>query len=397
MKTSIVVILAAALGALCGAASGIAAFRWHDPASTAMSWGAAGADARIPTPDSGARVVVDEPEFDFGEMERGTTRRHSFGFLNEGDAPLQLVQGDTTCKCTISNLERGAIPPGGSANVTLEWEAVTQGDQFRQSATVYTNDPTQERVELTVFGSLVQQIVVEPATLVFSRVPAGESWKSEDVLVYSQLRDDLHVVEHRWKDTETADFYQLEIEPFSMERQIPAVSSLEPPARSGARLSITLQPGLPVGHFAQRLILSTTLETAQEVEIPIQGRVVSDISIIGKQWVDSQSTLRIGTVSNQKLTQNRLSLIVRGEHAADVEMSVKKVHPPWLRVQFGERTLIRKGEIVNWPLVIEIPAGRKPANFLGGPGNALGEVWISTTHPQASELQLRVSFAVTPQ
>src|SRR5262245_43679246 len=84
-------------------------------------------DKRVPDlpPRGGPQPVarVDRVEYDFGEMERFAKGRHSFTFTNKGQYPLKLALGDTTCKCTLSKLAEDEIPPGKSAEVTLEWDA----------------------------------------------------------------------------------------------------------------------------------------------------------------------------------------------------------------------------------------------------------------------------------
>ena len=45
-------------------------------------------------------------------------------------------------------------------------------------------------------------------------------------------------------------------------------------------------------------------------------------------------------------------------------------------------------------VVIEIPKGSPPANYLGNQQSKLGEVLLSTTHPEAKQLKLSVRFAI---
>ena len=63
-------------------------------------------------------AVVDETDYDFGRMEVGEEQSHVFTIRNEGEAPLVIVKGPTTCQCTISDVETGTKAPGESAKVT---------------------------------------------------------------------------------------------------------------------------------------------------------------------------------------------------------------------------------------------------------------------------------------
>jgi len=77
-------------------------------------------------------VVAGGQVHDFGVMEADAVGSHVFVLRNEGNAPLEVRQGDATCKCTVgligtkSDKEKGEqyveIPPGESTQVTLEWK-----------------------------------------------------------------------------------------------------------------------------------------------------------------------------------------------------------------------------------------------------------------------------------
>ncbi len=101
-------------------------------------------------------VEVDEKEYDFGAMDSHLTGKHAFVFRNVGKAPLKLVAGPTTCKCTLSDIGDGSIPPGGAGEVTLEWHGRDFVGPFSQTATIKTNDPRNLTVELKVRGEMIE-------------------------------------------------------------------------------------------------------------------------------------------------------------------------------------------------------------------------------------------------
>jgi hypothetical protein len=75
--------------------------------------GVAAARAQVP------RAVVDQTEYDFGVMDPRTRGEHEFLVKNGGDAPLQLKEGSTTCKCTVAELPGAAVAPGEVGRVRL--------------------------------------------------------------------------------------------------------------------------------------------------------------------------------------------------------------------------------------------------------------------------------------
>src|SRR6516165_5276511 len=63
------------------------------------------------------KAVISETDFEFGPMEVGEERVHDFTIRNEGQAPLIIKQGPTTCQCTVSKLETGELGVGQSAKI----------------------------------------------------------------------------------------------------------------------------------------------------------------------------------------------------------------------------------------------------------------------------------------
>ena len=383
MKTSLVIAGSLLVGILLGVGTTAARFEL-------AGGGRSLADAEQPdlAPAGGPqpKVEVDEEDYDFGAMERGATQSHSFVFTNVGDYPLKLVQGDTTCKCTISKLDAQAAAPGESVEVTLEWTAKTAGDRFRQSATILTNDPQRPRVNLTVSGAVSQSVEVQPDDIVFSKAQVGET-KTAQVRLVSYLEEALQLVEHRFAQQQSAEFFDLSVEPIPQQE-------LPHDAKSGLLVTITLKPGLPVGPVNQQLELTTNARGSSLVVIPIHGRVVSNISIFGPGWDAATGVLRLGTIDSGEGLRHELSIFARGERPEDVTFELAEATPNVLKVSFGEKQVIRAGEVVKTPLLIEIPPGTRAVNHLGSEQGKMGEILIETNHAQAEKLRLYVHFAV---
>lgn len=333
-----------------------------------------------------SRVEVDDPTFDFGSMQRGTTKSHQFVFKNVGTAPLTLRVGQTSCKCTLGTVDDEPIPPGESVEVELEWSAKQDGGEFRQTATILTNDPTQSQVLLTVFGTIVQATGVSPPDLVFDKVPAG-GVKTAEVYLMAMLQDELHVGSAMLTDEKTRDLFDIQIEPVAKEA-LP-----DPKAKAGVKISVTSKPGLPVGRFDQWLSLTTDLADAKKLDIPVVGRVVGDISLYGRDWSEERATLSLGRVKSSTGKKSTINIVVRGEQAGEVEFSFVSANPPELNVEIGEAKKL-KDDLVHVPLTVEIPPGTRPMAFLDTAQGDEGRIVIGTTHPTIKELVVGVRFAV---
>jgi hypothetical protein len=333
-----------------------------------------------------ARAKVEEQHYDFGTMQRGTSKSHDFVITNVGDAPLKLRAGTTTCKCTLSEVSEAAIAPGESTKVKVQWSAKSDNGPFRQTANILTNDPLQSTLELTVDGKIMSASGVEPPDLVFDKITVGES-KTTQTYVMAMLQDDLAVTDPVLSDPTTRDRFDVKIEPVDT-KDLPNKN-----ARRGVRVSVTAKPGLPAGRIMQWLSLRTNLQDAEKLEIPISGQVVGDISVHGTGWSEDRSALLMGSIKSGEGGHGKVSIVVRGADAAATTFAIKSVDPPEMKVKIGEPKKL-KDTLVQTPLEIEIPVGTRPMVHLDTSQGEPGRIVLTTTHPKIKELAIDVQFSV---
>jgi len=385
MKTTLAVVFSLILGLALGVAAG--AFR-----AGYLPGGASGGrpDAvEVPAADTPRpKAVVEQEHFDFGRMDLHAEGSHDFLIRNEGDAPLRLTAGDTSCRCTLSEVSEQPIPPGQSAKVNLTWHPTDEIGSYRQTATVHTNDPRRPRITLTIFGEVTVAIRTVPSEVVVSQMPSGEPAEA-DVRLYSYLDQPLELQGWEFLSESTRAYFEAETLPLPE-----AKLDDEPDATGGLLLRVRIKPGLPPGPFQQRIRLRTNQEAVPTLEIPISGKVVSDIGIVGPGWNDEYGMLDFGTVSRRVTTVRRLLLIARGEHRHDLRFRPKQIDPELLEVTIGEPAGINDGAAVQTPLFVRIPEGSPSVNRLGSEQAKLGKVVLATGHPDTPELVLRVRLAV---
>jgi hypothetical protein len=332
------------------------------------------------------RVVVDEPHFNFGSMERGREKSHEFVIRNAGDAPLRLRVGQTSCKCTLSEVDSSAIEPGESTRVKLEWTAKVERGPFRQTAMIHTNDPQQPEIELQIDGEIVQSSNIEPPDFAFDKIEVGQS-KTAQVYVMAMLQDELTVNSAELTVDENRDKFDVKVEKVPKD-QLPNKS-----AHDGVCVTVTVKPGLPVGRFYQYVTLDTNLKDGEKVHIPVVGRVVGDISMHGTNWREDEGVLVLGGIKSSEGRKARINLVVRGEEAQDIKFEVGSVDPSEMKVTIGEPKRI-KNALVHVPVDIEIPAGTRPMARLATAQGEEARVVIKTSHPVMKELAFGVRFAV---
>ncbi len=92
---------------------------------------------------------------DLGTLEMGKPVSTVFEFVNEGDAPLTILNVKTSCGCTASEWPKEAVAPGETASVKLTYSAASAG-AFHKTAQVFTNAGENVAV-LSVKGVVVQE------------------------------------------------------------------------------------------------------------------------------------------------------------------------------------------------------------------------------------------------
>lgn len=340
--------------------------------------------------EGGGKAQFSELEFDFGTMDINAEGSHEFLITNVGEDPLQVEAGETSCGCTLSEIEHTELAPGESTEMTVTWRADGKVGPYRHTATVHTSDPEQSRVTLTVSGRITQLVRVVPKELAFGQLAMGEPAGGE-VELFCHLDDPLEVVNWEFSEPEEAGFFDVTVEPLAKE-----VIQSDPDAQSGVRVRVALKPGLPQGAFRQTIRLKTNLDEVPEVAVPVRGNLAGDISIvaIGSGWEPDHNMLMLGTVQAASGVRRQFLLVVRGPHRNAVAFEPVRVFPDWLEVEVGKTLEIGGGTVTQTPLWITIPKGAPPAVHLGSEQGEMGEVRLKTNHPKTPELRIRLRFAV---
>jgi len=343
------------------------------------------------------KCVVDEPTYDFGRMERGETGEHDFVIRNEGQYPLHIKLGGTSCSCTVTRLggkgvDQGAnmavVGPSESLAVTVSWTAKAEGG-FRQRATIYTNDANSQSVDLRVTGEVFQTIDVRPSRLAMGDIDVVEGGSSElDVLSFAEKP--LEIAKLEFTNPRTAEHFQTTIMELAKE------DLGDPKAESGYRIRVTAKPGMPIGMLRQSLLIHTSEEDRAPLDVPIDAMVSGPVLIRGKGMDIHRRVLELGGIVSSEGLSRKLLMSVRGAKADALEVSLAAAEPEFVKVTFGEKRQIDHGDqsVVIVEMTVEIPPGSPAANHLGSELGPLGVVEIQTNLKDARRVRLPIRFAV---
>ena len=337
----------------------------------------------------GPKALVDRPQRELGVIGDPQEFAQKFVFRNQGDSPLELARGPSSCSCTATDLPEGPIPPGGQAVVGVRFNETTKHDILKagplaQSMTVLTNDPDRPRIVLQIAATVVLRVTAAPADLTLSLKTtdlSSEEKRSAETLIYSQTWDRFDLAAGRasqrgisWRIAPAA------------KKELAAVQG-----RSGYHVRITLPPDMPDGRFAATIDFPVKPPAAAErpckVQVQLQGSIDGRLAIYGGK-LDANQVLRLGVLEEGESVQENLVMKLCDERPALVIERIE-TEPAFLRA----RAAPCGGGAAKtglYRITVEIPHA-PPCNF-ADPHFAL--IRLKTNHPRLPVIEVKVDFAV---
>ncbi len=96
-------------------------------------------------------IAFDETEFDFGNIDKGTTVEHKFTFTNTGKAPLVIVDAKSSCGCTVPEYSKNPVAPGEKGELLVKYNG-SGTNQVTKTVTIKANtEAGTETVKIKAF------------------------------------------------------------------------------------------------------------------------------------------------------------------------------------------------------------------------------------------------------
>ena len=296
------------------------------------------------------RIVFAEPVYDFGTVEQGNPVTHLFRFTNQGQGDLRIEQIKTSCGCTAAVISSEIIPPGGEGTISTTFDTSRFFGEKARTITVYSNDPIQPLVTLTLQGEVVTEVAAMPPQLYLGRVRKGQKITKEVEVLYN-ANQALAII--KVENTHPAVGVRVE--------------ELEKNGKKGKRLVVTLAEDVPLGRLNDQIIVTTTSTKRPTLTIPVFGSIEGDLLVLPSQV--SFGVLRKGETKVKEISiQNRGPKPVR----------ILRVQPPSTDIT-TELTTVREGEEYR------LAVGLREASATG---RIQGAVQVYTDHPEERVLAI---------
>ena len=87
------------------------------------------------------RLILEAPDFDFGEVTPGTVLKHQFKATNAGDAALSISRLQPECGCTTAVVGKKTLAPGESTELEADFNTAGESGSVRKMVQVTSDDP----------------------------------------------------------------------------------------------------------------------------------------------------------------------------------------------------------------------------------------------------------------
>jgi len=104
------------------------------------------------------KIVAQESEFNFGDINQGDVVTHVFIVSNDGGDLLKISNVTASCGCTAATPEKNELAPGESTNIVVKFNSKGKKGPQTKIITVYNNDPVNDKLQLIIKGNVLVSV-----------------------------------------------------------------------------------------------------------------------------------------------------------------------------------------------------------------------------------------------
>lgn len=122
--------------------------------------------------------IITQREYDFGEVQLGSSAKHSFELKNTTNDELKIESVAASCGCTVPKLKNMVIAPGDSEKVVVSLDTIRFRGKKKSTIHIRFEEPAEKEIQLSVWVD-IRNLLVEPETVEFKQVGIGQSAKKK--------------------------------------------------------------------------------------------------------------------------------------------------------------------------------------------------------------------------
>lgn len=329
------------------------------------------------------KAVADVVDYNFGRMQVKTQQEHVFTISNEGEADLNLVAGQPTCKCTAFTLSKTRVPPGESAELLIRWEGKFNDERFSHGGDVYTDDPEKPEIRFVVQGAVDNPVSIIPEGTWDVGSVTDTKVGEFNAAISSRVFEEFAITEIKSE----SPFIETSVEAMTEDML------LELDALSGYNIKVKVLPGMPPGTLQEKLEIFMDCLESGPVIIDLIARKDGPITILNSTdaiWVPSTSGLKLGQFSRAKGREATMTIMVEKNGMTEPMVITEVVASPAYLTAKLEPDGSASSEIDRYKLTVSVPPGVAPRTSVDSTNPA--KMDIKFNHPSGQSLNFKLSF-----
>jgi len=100
------------------------------------------------------RAYLGTSVINYGTIASGAKTKDTIHLLNIGGDTLQIKKIFSPCACLSITVNKGSIPPGEKAIITVIFDSVNRKERQRKTAYLLLNDPYQQKLNISIDGQV---------------------------------------------------------------------------------------------------------------------------------------------------------------------------------------------------------------------------------------------------
>ncbi len=269
------------------------------------------AGVSIARAEGAPRALVVERAHSFGQVKQGEVVVHEFSVANEGSAPLLLDRVEFNLPGLTSRFRPG-IEAGAVGTVRVEVNTIHLIGEHEIEAVLFTNDPAQPRIGLTMIVAVEPVIEIQPLPAAYFSIYADE--EREQVL---------RVVNHEERP--------LEITRVEPEGEHFRAHLKEVRAGEIFELVVTVPAGTAPGRYEEAVLLHTNHPKFQKIPVGVNIFVKRDL-YANPERVDFTGIDLSKLAANPQLIEHLYETIMLKKRVGEFEIESIETDVPFLTI-----------------------------------------------------------------
>ena len=108
------------------------------------------------------KIVVEKDVHDFGDINPNSEQTCQFNFSNQGKGVLEIEKVQSTCGCTVPELNKKTYLPGESGTINVTYRPGQRSGKITKHLYILSNDKQNHRAQLTIMANVVRKVSYTP-------------------------------------------------------------------------------------------------------------------------------------------------------------------------------------------------------------------------------------------